>query len=247
MSCVVIDACCVEGGASQSGIGPRDHCTDRERRPLNLLPQALSPAAWGSGRRRHLLSPRRRRSIQKRSVIELVSEHDVEPAQELPRHRHFPAGTAASVDYGVVETFEIRIAHNRRLARLAEQVPEEGVTLFGNPAKPAFPGRGLDRRSQPDVAHGVLARSEASRGTQRQHAGDGRQWPHARMRNETPGFRMGVGGLFNLAVQPFDVGIQPPQDLETLALPPRRVRRQPDHVGGRDARAACTLRPGPAW
>src|SRR6266699_3585147 len=73
-------------------------------------------------------------------------------------------GTATSMEHGVVEPIQIRVAFDRRLARLAEHVPEEGVALFGNPAQPVFARRGLDRRGQPYVAHHVLARGEAGHG-----------------------------------------------------------------------------------
>jgi len=159
MSCVIVDAWRVEGGASQSTFGPQDHGTDRERRPLDLLHQALSPAARGSGRRRHLLSPHRWRSIQERPVVDLVSEHDVEPDEELPRDRHFRARAAPSMEHGVIETFEIRIALDRRLARLAEQVPEEGVpSLRGQvPTKPGQVHRSIAHIPRtPDPHTGLL-------------------------------------------------------------------------------------------
>src|SRR2546425_11636262 len=86
MSSAIVDACCVEGGASQSISGPQDHGRGRERRPLDLLPRHPSPVLPKSGRGRHqLLSPRRWRSIEKRLVVDLISEHHVESDQELTR------------------------------------------------------------------------------------------------------------------------------------------------------------------
>jgi len=84
--------------------------------------------------------------MEKRLVIDLVSEHHVEPDQELPRDGDLRTRTATSMEHGVVEPLQIRVTLDRRLARLAEHVPEEGVALFGNPAQPVFARRGLDRR-----------------------------------------------------------------------------------------------------
>src|SRR5437867_12811220 len=105
MSSAVVDACCVEGGASQSISGPQDHGRGRERRPLDLLHRHPSPALPKSGRGRHqLLSPRRRwRSIEKRLVVDLISEHHVESDQELACDGDLRAGTATSMKHGVVE------------------------------------------------------------------------------------------------------------------------------------------------
>src|SRR6266566_1250305 len=142
--------------------------------PTGSLASALSPAVEKSGRRRHLLSPRRRwRSMEKRWVIDLVSEHHVEADQELARDGDLRTGTATSMEHGVVEPIQIRVAFDRRLARLAEHVPKEGIALFGNPAQPVFARRGLDRRGQPDVTHHVLARGEADHRPQHEHRREG--------------------------------------------------------------------------
>src|SRR6266568_117812 len=87
-----------------------------------------SPARATLGRRRHqLLSSRRRwRSTEKRLVVDLISEHNVESDQELARNRDLRPGAATSMEHGVIEPLQIRVALDRRLARLAEHVPQEG-------------------------------------------------------------------------------------------------------------------------
>jgi hypothetical protein len=109
--------------------------------------------------------------------------------------------------------------------------------LFGNPAQPVFTCRGLDRRSQPDVAHHVFARWEAGHGAQHEHRREGRQRAHAGMGHEAPRSGVGVGGLLDLVIQIRDVSIEPAQELETLASPTRRVGRQRERLELRDSRA----------
>ena len=88
---------------------------------LDFSPWALSSAGAGSGRGCDLLSSRRRRAIQKRPVIDPVSEHDIEADQELPRDSDLRTGTATPLEHSVVEPLEFRIASNRRVTRLAER------------------------------------------------------------------------------------------------------------------------------
>jgi hypothetical protein len=124
------------------------------------------------------------------------------------------------------------VALDRCLARLAEHVPKECVALFGNPAQPVFTCRGLDRRSQPDVAHHVFARWEAGHGAQHEHRREGRQRAHAGMGHEAPRSGVGVGGLLDLVIQICDVSIEPAQELETLA-------RRRDVSGGSESAWSC--------
>src|SRR5881397_3522149 len=73
--------------------------------PTGSLASAPFASLPKSGRGRHqLLSPRRRwRSIEKRLVVDLISEHHVESDQELARDGDLRAGTATSMKHGVVE------------------------------------------------------------------------------------------------------------------------------------------------
>jgi hypothetical protein len=58
------------------------------------------------------------------------------------------------------------------------------------------------------------------------------------MGHQALGLGMGVRGRLDLVVQALDVGIQPAQELETLASPARRVGRQRERLELRDARAS---------
>jgi hypothetical protein len=84
--------------------------------------------------------------MEKRLVVDLVSEHHEESDQELAGDGNLRMGSATSMEHGVVEPLQIRIALDRRLTRLAEHVPEEGIALFGNPSEPVFSCGGLERR-----------------------------------------------------------------------------------------------------
>jgi len=57
------------------------------------------------------------------------------------------------------------------------------------------------------------------------------------MGHQASGLRMSVRGLLDLVVQPVDVGIQPGQELETLAPPARRVGWQRERLELGHARA----------
>ena len=155
-----------DGGRPNQYVGPRDQShlghalLDISRRSMNRL-----------GHR----DPRSRRlgfaAPAEFGVVDAIALHDVQPHQEGTSDGDLRPRLAAAVENAVVELLEIRIHAQCCVSGLAEHVPQQTIALLGDAAQVVFPGRGGNRRCQPDVAHDVFARGKARHGTQHQQAG----------------------------------------------------------------------------
>src|SRR5262245_21350811 len=143
------------------------------------------------------------------AVVDLVTEHDVEPNEQFAREGHLRLGAAPPMQYGEVPTLELAIGPRGERGGLSQDPAQKSVALLGDLAKMVFVRRGINGRRQTDVAHDVLAGREAGGRPQDQNGDQGGQRTNTRMREQQLGPGIGRGCLHDTRVELVDAGREP--------------------------------------
>ena len=114
-------------------------------------------------------------------IVDVVTQHDEEPHEELAGHGDFRLGAPAPLRQGAIRAGELRIEARCMCGGLAEDKPEERTALLGNLAEPVLVGRGTEGGGQADIADDVLAVGKAADGPQHYDGGEGGHGTNARV------------------------------------------------------------------
>jgi len=133
----------------------------------------------------------RRTSPTEFFVIDLITQHDVEPDGQLARHGHLGGSSSSTKGQAAVGAPQSRIEPAGGLRGLDQQKAQQTIALLGEPAKVLSPAAGFFLRNQSHIAGDVLGVREALHRSQDQHRAQRRQRPHAGMSQQA----LGVGPL----------------------------------------------------
>ena len=160
------------------------HCRSRRRAAINHLSEhsrsmRFSPHSPPLDPRRGGRPPNQKSGIQEPMckpgrpgrdastpeliIINLVTQQDVGPHQQLARRRGERLRVAAPIDQSLIEAPQLRVAAHGALRRLDEQVAQQPRPGLADPAPPLLVGRGALARLQPDVGRDLAPRAEAAR------------------------------------------------------------------------------------
>ena len=180
---------------------------------MGTRPPAAEPLHDG----RHRPSgSRRTTTAAKLIVVDLITEHDVQADQQLASERDFRLGAAASMQDCEVVAPKVLVGPGREGGGLPQDPSQERVALLGDLAEALFVGRGIDRRRQADVTDDMLAIRKARDRSQNEHGREGGQRPHAGVRQQPPGLRIGFRDRGDLFVECVDARRQPAKQLKIL-------------------------------
>jgi hypothetical protein len=157
-------------------------------------------------------------------VVDMITEHDVEPDKKFAGERDFCLGSAASMQDGEVATSKIIIGASREGRGLTEDPAEECAALLGDLAEMMFVGRRVNGRRQADVAHDMFAVWEARDRPEDKDRGECGERTDAGMRQQEPSPRVSIRTGGDAIVQVVDPGGQPGEQLKAVVAAPCDVR-----------------------
>jgi len=152
---------------------------------VTLVVKRATKTAWGR-RRQYAPSLARRDNGRPPAapelvIVDVVTQHDEEPHEELAGHGDFRLGAPAPLRQGAIRAGELRIEARGMGGGLAEDKPEERTALLGNLAEPVLVGRGPEGGGQADIADDVLAVGKAADCPQHYDGGEGGHGTNARV------------------------------------------------------------------
>ena len=168
-------------------------------------------------------------------IVDLVTQHNEEPHEQLPGDRDLGFGAPAPMDEGAVGALEVGIQAGRIRGGLPEGEAEERAALLGDVAEVIFVGGGVEGGGQADMADHVLAVVEAGHGAQHDDGGQSRQGPDTWVGDEAGGIGVGQGRRCDRVVELTDLRVESREQLEALIPALRGVRGQREGVQLRQA------------
>src|SRR5450432_928242 len=130
-------------------------------------------------------------------VIPSLAHHPVQTNRKFSRHRDFGDLPPSPQRHVTVLTPPFGKTPHGHLRRLYQQETQQRVALFRDVSKsPPLPTR-IFQRHQSQIARDLLATLKTIRSPDDQHERQRRQWPHSRMRLQTPSRRTSFYFLFD--------------------------------------------------
>ena len=160
------------------------HCRSRRRAAINHLSEhsrsmRFNPHSPPDDPRREGRPPNQKSGIQEPmckpgrpgrdtstpelGIINLITQQDVGPHQQLARRRRERLRVATPIDQALIEDPQLRVAAHGALRRLDEQVTQQPRSGLADPAPPLLVGRGALARLEPNVSRDLAPRAETAR------------------------------------------------------------------------------------
>ena len=160
------------------------HCRSRRRAAINHLSEhsrsmRFNPHSPPDDPRREGRPPNQKSGIQEPmckpgrpgrdtstpelGIINLITQQDVGPQEQLARRRRERLRVATPIDQALIEDPQLRVAAHGALRRLDQQVAQQPRAGLADPAPPLLVGRGALARLEPNLSRDLPARAEAAR------------------------------------------------------------------------------------